>query len=126
MANRELKKMCYLAALEDSVTAVEVTLNRLKQIEAKEGVFDDMILKNDKNKTVLDLELTLATLCILLRKMSENLFIKVSDELRRDMNSIIHSNRFEYDHEIVAYSQKGRETIELDRLLKFAHSILLK
>ncbi|MDE6953472.1 MAG: hypothetical protein K2P09_06620 [Erysipelotrichales bacterium] len=126
MANRELKKMCYLDALEDSVTAVEVTLNRLKQIEAKEGVFDDMILKNDKNKTVLDLELTLATLCILLRKMSENLFIKVSDELRRDMNSIIHSNRFEYDHEIVAYSQKGRETIELDRLLKFAHSILLK
>lgn len=126
MANRELKKMCYLDALEDSVTAVEVTLNRLKQIEAKEGVFDDVILKNDKNKTVLDLELTLATLCILLRKMSENLFIKVSDELRRDMNSIIHSNRFEYDHEIVAYSQKGRETIELDRLLKFAHSILLK
>lgn len=126
MANRELKKMCYLDALEDSVTAVEVTLNRLKQIEAKEGIFDDMILKNDKNKTVLDLELTLATLCILLRKMSENLFINVSDELRRDMNSIIHSNRFEYDHEIVAYSQKGRETIELDRLLKFAHSILLK
>lgn len=126
MADRELKKMCYLDALEDSVTAVEVTLNRLKQIEAKEGIFDDMVLKNDKNKTVLDLELTLATLCILLRKMSENLFIKVSDELRRDMNSIIHSNRFEYNQEIVAYSQKGRETIELDRLLKFAHSILLK
>lgn len=126
MVNRELKKWCYFDALEQALTSVEVTLNRLRQIESKEGVFDEFVLKKDWDQTILDLELTLATLCILIRKMSENLFVQVSDELRRDMNSIIHSNRFEYDHDIISYSQKGREKIELNELLKFCHEILSK
>ena len=57
--------------------------------------------------------------------MSENLFIVTPEELRRDMNSIIHSNRFEYTRlEVVVYSQKGREPIDLQGLLNFCHAIL--
>ena len=74
-SNRELKELCYMEALEDSVVSVEMILNRLNQIEQKKGVFDAYILSHDRSQTVLDLELSLATLCILLRKMSENLFI---------------------------------------------------
>lgn len=122
---RDLKEHCYMEALEDNIVSVEMILNRLNQIEQKKGVFDAYILQHDRTKTILDLELSLATLCILLRKMSENLFIVTPEELRRDMNSIIHSNRFEYNRlEVVVYSQKGKENIDLNGLLAFCHKVL--
>lgn len=124
MSKRELKKLCYLEALEKSVVSVEILLNRLNQIESRKGVFDEMILLKDQTKTILELELSLASMCILLRKMSENMLIVLPQELRKDMNSIIHSNRFEYDHEVIVYSQKGREEVDLDVLLTFCHTIL--
>lgn len=40
------------------------------------------------------------------------------------MNSIIHSNRFEYYQEVIVYSQKGREEVDLKALLAFCHQIL--
>lgn len=125
MTKRELKELCYKEVLEDCVVSVEMIMNRLNQIDQKRGVFDKDILDHDYMKTLLDLELSLANLCILLRKMTENLFIIVNDEMRRDMNSIIHSNRFEYDeNEMIVYSQKGRESIDLEAILSFCHSIL--
>lgn len=124
-SKRELKQLCYMEALEDNVVLVEMILNRLDQIDQKKGVFDAYILQHDKTKTILDLELSLATLCILLRKMSENLLIVTPEELRRDMNSIIHSNRFEYDRlEVIVYSQKGKEYVDLNGLLNFCRRVL--
>ena len=114
-----------MEALEDNVVGVEMILNRFNQIDNKKGVFDSYILTHDRTKATLDLELSLATLCILLRKMSENLMIVTPPELRRDMNSIIHSNRFEYNRlEVIVYSQKGREPVDLRGLLRFCHSLL--
>lgn len=122
---RELKQHCYTEALEDNIVSVEMILNRLNQIEQKKGIFDAYILQHDRTKTILDLELSLATLCILLRKMSENLLIVTPEELRRDMNSIIHSNRFEYNRlEVVVYSQKGKEQVDLNALMAFCHRVL--
>ena len=124
-SKRELKRLCYMEALEDNVVSVEMILNRFNQIDDKKGVFDSYILTHDRTKATLDLELSLATLCILLRKMSENLMIVTPPELRRDMNSIIHSNRFEYNRlEVIVYSQKGREPVDLRGLLRFCHSLL--
>ena len=39
---------------------------------------------------------------------------------------VIHSNKFEYhDHDrIYVYSQKGKEPVDLNNLLRFARSIL--
>lgn len=122
---RELKRLCYMEALEDNVVGVEMILNRFNQIDNKKGVFDSYILTHDRTKAILDLELSLATLCILLRKMSENLMVVIPSELRRDINSIIHSNRFEYNRlEVIVYSQKGREPVDLRGLLCFCHSVL--
>ena len=112
MDKRELKYRCYMEALEKSVVSVEIILNRLVQIDDKKGIIDDVVLMKDKRKTILDLEL------------SENLFIQIDKELRRDMNSIIHSNRFEYYQEVIVYSQKGREEVDLKALLAFCHQIL--
>ena len=122
---RELKRLCYMEALEDNVVGVEMILNRFNQIDNKKGVFDSYILTHDRTKAILDLELSLATLCILLRKMSENLMVVIPSELRRDINSIIHYNRFEYNRlEVIVYSQKGREPVDLRGLLHFCHSVL--
>jgi len=83
------------------------------------------ILRKDRIKTILSLELALSTYCILLRKMQENHFISYSDAIRMDINSIIHSNRFEYyDGEIIVYSARGREDVDLNNLLDFGRSIL--
>ena len=122
---RELKRLCYMEALEDNVVGVEMILNRFNQIDNKKGVFDSYILTHDRTKAILDLELSLATLCILLRKMSENLMVVIPSELRRDINSIIHSNKFEVeDGKVIVYSQKGEELVNIDNLLSFARSIL--
>lgn len=124
MDKRELKKRCYLEALDDSLIHVEKVLNYLNKIEEKKGIFDEDILFKDYTKAVLDLELSLADLCIVLRKMSENQYIVLGDELRRDVNSLIHSNRFDYEEDIYVYSQRGKEKVDLRGLLGFCKKLL--
>ena len=69
---------------------------------------------------VLDL-----SLIHIFRKMAENNFIEIDSETRRDINSIIHSNKFEVeDGKVIVYSQKGEELVNIDNLLSFARSIL--
>ena len=54
---RELKRLCYMEALEDNVVGVEMILNRFNQIDNKKGVFYSYILTHDRTKDILDLEL---------------------------------------------------------------------
>lgn len=126
MNKRLIKEECYLDMLEDEINSVDAVLNYIDKLKEKKGVFDDEVIQKDLIHSYFDLELALASLCILLRKMSENMFIHIDEEIRRDINSIIHSNKFEYhDHEkIYVYSKKGKEPIELSRLIQFARSIL--
>lgn len=126
MNKRLIKEECYLDMLEDEINSVDAVLNYIDKLKEKKGVFDDEVIQKDLIHSYFDLELALASLCILLRKMSENMFIHIDEEIRRDINSIIHSNKFEYhDHEkIYVYSKKGKEPIELSRLMQFACSIL--
>lgn len=126
MNKREIKEDCYLDMLEDEINSVEAVLNHIEKVNKKEGIFDRDVIQKDLIRAYFDLELALASLCILLRKMSENLFIQIDEDIRRDINSIIHSNKFEYhDHEkIFVYSQKGKEPVDLINLLSFARSIL--
>lgn len=126
MNKRLIKEECYLDMLEDEINSVDAVLNYIDKLKEKKGVFDDEVIQKDLIHSYFDLELALASLCILLRKMSENMLIHIDEEIRRDINSIIHSNKFEYhDHEkIYVYSKKGKEPIELSRLMQFARSIL--
>ena len=125
MGHRNLKKDSYIDALNESLISVEKTLNLLRRLENNRLNIDEVIISKDISKTILDLELNLASMCILLRKMSENKFIELPIDLRRDMNSIIHSNRFDYDEDVIVYSQKGREEVNLNDLLVFCESILV-
>lgn len=125
MASRDVKEHVYLEALEDAITNVEMIENHLERLSDENKVVAMHILRKDRIKTILSLELALSTYCILLRKMQENHFIAYPDAIRVDINSIIHSNRFEYyDDEIIVYSARGREDVDLDHLLDFGRSIL--
>ena len=125
MSRRDLKKDSYYDALNESLITVEKTINLLKRLENNHLNIDENIVLRDISKAILDLELNLASMCILLRKMSENKFIELPYDLRRDMNSIIHSNRFDYDEDIIVYSQKGREEVNLNQLLAFCKDVLV-
>ncbi|MEE3307699.1 hypothetical protein [Sharpea azabuensis] len=125
MASRDLKEHVYIEALEDAITNVEMIENHLERLSDENKVVAMHILRKDRIKTILSLELALSTYCILLRKMQENHFISYSDAIRMDINSIIHSNRFEYyDGEIIVFSARGREDVDLNNLLDFGRSIL--
>lgn len=125
MNRRNLKKDCYIDALNESLISVEKTLNLLRRLQNNRLNIEEAVVLKDISKTILDLELNLASMCILLRKMAENKFIELPSDLRRDMNSIIHSNRFDYDEDIIVYSQKGREEVNLNDLLIFCKEILV-
>lgn len=126
-SKREIREDCYKDMLEDSITGVESVLNHLQKIENNVTIFGEDIIAKDRLRSSYDLELALASMCILLRKMAENLFIIMPEEIRRDVNSVIHSNKFEYvDKDILlVYSQKGKEEVSMGHLLQFAKSILL-
>lgn len=126
MDNRQLKKDCYVDLLEDAIVDVEAIYNQLNRLSQSNQIIDEKILKKDKIKTKYQLELSLASLCILLRKMTENMFIQLPLETRKDINSIIHSNRFDFDDQdiIYVYSQKGKEEVSLEGLLRFARSVI--
>ena len=83
MNKREIKEECYLDMLEDELNSVDAVLNHIEKVEIKEGIFDEHVIQKDLIRAYFDLELALASLCILLRKMSENLFIHIDEDIRR-------------------------------------------
>ena len=96
-------------------------LNRLKNNQE----IANYIIERDLLKTKCQLELSLASLCIILRKMCENQFITLNQERRKDINSIIHSNRFDFfeDDKVYVFSQKGQEEVNIIQLLDYAKKI---
>lgn len=127
MATRYLKKDCYIDTLEESLTNVEIVRNHLAQIDRREDQIPAHILRRDRIKTILHLELALASYGVLLRKMHENNLIDYDEEIHNDINSIIHSNRFEYfEHHIVVYSKRGKENVNLAKLLDYGRKVIAK
>ncbi|MFV0394000.1 MAG: hypothetical protein ACK5LC_06345 [Coprobacillaceae bacterium] len=125
MNQREIKKDCYFDMLEDTIISVESVLNQIQKLENREGMFDNQILQKALFRTYFDLELALANVSILLRKMAENLFITIDSDTRKDINSIIHSNKFDYKNIdcIFVYSQKGKEEVSVKNLISYAKSL---
>ena len=127
MKDREIKLKCYQDTLEDYVNAVESVCNQLNRLDQRKDLLDEEILLRDQIQTIFDLELSLASMCILLRKMVENQFITITSEQRRDINSIIHSNRFDFVDEdlLYVYSKQGKEEVSMQNLLLLAKSVFM-
>ncbi len=127
MKRREIKKLCYQEQLENEVNSVQSVLNQLLKLPTYENI-DQEYLQKDFIKTQIDLELALASLCITLRKMHENNFLRLTRSIRKDVNSIIHSNKFTLRDEnvIIVHSQQGREDVYISTLLLYAREYLPK
>ena len=125
MDNRSIKRECYLEQLNNAIISVEMIFNQLRRLRDNDEIDRQFIIK-DIIRTEFQLELSLASVCIILRKMNENVFLKLDQERRRDVNSIIHSNKFEFidEHKIYAFSQKGKEEVDLYELIDYAKSFL--
>lgn len=125
MDNRDIKRECYLEQLNNAVISVEMVFNQLRRLRDNNEIDQQFIVK-DIIRTEFQLELALASLCIILRKMNENVFLKLTQERRKDINSIIHSNKFEFidEHKIYVFSQKGKEDVDLYELIDYAKSFL--
>ena len=125
MDNRHLKKEIYLEQLNQAIISVEMVFNQLNRLSNNNDINQQYIVK-DLMRTRFQLELSLASLCIILRKMNENAFLQLHPERRKDINSIIHSNKFEFndEHYIYVYSQKGKEDVNLLELIDYANSFL--
>lgn len=124
MNKRQIKLSCYLDQINIEIIEVEMVLNQLNRLKNQMNI-SNRIVERDLLKTKCQLELALASLCILLRKMCENQFITLNQERRKDINSIIHSNRFDFfeDDKVYVYSQKGQEEVNINQLLDYAKKI---
>lgn len=124
MNKRQIKLSCYLDQINIEIIEVEMILNQLNRLKNQMNI-SNRIVERDLLKTKCQLELSLAALCILLRKMCENQFIILNQERRKDINSIIHSNRFDFfeDDKVYVYSQKGQEEVNINQLLDYAKRI---
>lgn len=125
MSKREIRLSCYLEQLNIEIIKVEMVLNQLNKLNLQEEIANHIVAR-DKSKTKCQLELSLASLCIIMRKMAENQFITLEMERRKDINSIIHSNRFDFfdEDKVYVYSQKGKEEVNINQLLDYARKIL--
>ena len=126
MDKREIRKECYKEMVQGELTNVESILNQINRLKNQDGIIDEDIIEKDFVRACFDLELALAGLCILIRKMDENLFISIDEDTRKDVNSIIHSNKFEYyDNDcLYVYSKKGKEEVFLNKLLNFSKNLI--
>ena len=124
MNKRQIKLSCYLDQINIEIIEVEMVLNQLNRLKNQMNI-SNRIVERDLLKTKCQLELSLASLCIILRKMCENQFITLNQERRKDINSIIHSNRFDFfeDDKVYVYSQKGQEEVNINQLLDYAKRI---
>ena len=79
MNKRQIKFSCYLEQLNIEVVKVEMILNQLNRLKNNQEIAN-YIIERDLLKTKCQLELSLASLCIILRKMCENQFITLNQE----------------------------------------------
>lgn len=99
-------------------------LNQLNRLKNNQEIAN-YIIERDLLKTKCQLELSLASLCIILRKMCENQFITLNQERRKDINSIIHSNRFDFfeDDKVYDFFTKRTRRSQYHSLLDYAKKI---
>ncbi|MDD3027093.1 MAG: hypothetical protein PHI41_03465 [Erysipelotrichaceae bacterium] len=125
MSKRTIKRRCYQEQLEHEIISVQTVLNKIMKLPMYENI-DQEYLKKDLIQSQVDLELALAGLCIILRKMHENSFLRLDRRIREDINSIIHANRFEMQNQdlIQVHSQQGYEEVRVSQLLNYSRKFI--
>lgn len=126
MDKRQIKNDSYNGFLQGYIRLVENLLDHCIDM-VQVGIEQEGVESYRKFiDSMYDFELALSSLCLVLRKMDENNFIDLPQQIRYDVNSLIHSNRFRFlnKNSLEVYSKRGKEIVDLHALLEFSRSSL--
>ena len=125
MDKRSFRKQCYKERLENTINDVEIILNRIRKLNhSYESIGEEVILKELEN-CYCDLELSMALMAVIIRKLVENQFTKINDDDRADINALVHSNRFDYrDDEVIVFSRLSSENVQIEHFIELGKTIL--
>lgn len=125
MDKRLFRKQRYQDRLEGTIHDVEVIMNRIIKLNTKYESIDNEIIESDLESCYCDLELSMALMAVIIRKLVENQFTKITDEDRSDINALIHSNRFDFmDEHVVVFSRTSKESIDIQHFIDLGKDIL--
>ena len=112
MSQRAKRKNRFADNLDNTLDNVEMILTHINNMESKRGTIEDRYINAELKNSYIDLEIAMALSAVILRKLSESQFIELKGNMRNDINTLIHSNRFEYNKrsgKIFVYSKKSTE-----------------
>ena len=127
MDKRLYRKQCYKERLENTIKDVEIILNRIRKLNhSYESIEEEFIIK-ELESCYCDLELSMALVAVIIRKLVENQFTKITDEDRQDINALVHSNRFDYKgDEVIVFSRLSSENVHVEHFIELGKTILLQ
>lgn len=118
--DREKRKQCYRERLEQTMHDVEVILNHIDRLEDRRdsAIISKKVIDKELTVSYCDLEISMALMAVIIRKLNENQFIVLKQAERDDVNALIHSNRFDYqDAQVMVYSRLRQESVTLEHFL---------
>ena len=125
MDNRLFRKNCYKERLENTIKDVEIIVNRIRKLNHSYESINEEIIEKELETCYCDLELSMALVAVIIRKLVENQFTKISDEDRQDINALVHSNRFDYmGDEVIVFSRLSSEDVQIEHFIELGKSIL--
>lgn len=125
MDKRLYRKQCYKERLENTIKDMEIILNRIRKLNhSYESIEEEFIIK-ELESCYCDLELSMALVAVIIRKLVENQFTKITDEDRQDINALVHSNRFDYKgDEVIVFSRLSSENVQVEHFIELGKTIL--
>lgn len=106
---------------------VEIILNHIDRLSLKTdySVISKAVIDKELTGSYCDLEISMALMAVIIRKLSENQFVVLKQEERDDINALIHSNRFDYqDAKVMVYSRLSQESVTLEHFLSLGRKII--
>jgi len=96
MNHRENLKECFQERLEATMHDVKVIMNQIERMESQYKSISPSVIEKDLATSYCDLELSMALMAVIIRKMVENQYVTITNSERQDINALIHSNRLDY------------------------------
>lgn len=125
MDKRDYRKRCLKERLAQTINDVEIIVNRIRQLNHSYELIDEEVITKDLEACYCDLELSMALMAVIIRKLVENQFTRITDDDRSDINALVHSNRFDYHgDEVIVFSRLSSEDVQIEHFIKLGKDIL--
>lgn len=126
MSNRRLDlQECFQERLANTMQDVRVISNQIERLESKYTTISQEVINKQLASSYCDLEISMALMAVIMRKMVENQFVTITNDERQDINALIHSNRLDYeDGKVMVYSRMSKESVSIDYFLELGERLI--